>query len=57
MIGIWQVLAATIGFTALFSMGMWVGYRHGVNETEARWSQAVARGEWARKNPSNVSPS
>ena len=37
MISIWDILAASLGLTGLFGMGMWVGYRFGYSNGLATW--------------------
>lgn len=38
-----RVLAATIALTALFSMGMWIGYRSGFRDGIGTWRKDYRR--------------
>ncbi len=40
---------ALIAVASVFGLGCIVGYEKGVKDTEKRWQDAVAKGEWDRK--------
>jgi len=37
-----------------FIVGHFLGYDYGVKQTEERWSEAVARAEWADRYPTST---
>lgn len=53
---VWQLVG--IGFIAfaMFGMGLWMGYRLGVNDTEARWSATITKADWVRKHRPDLMP-
>jgi membrane protein DedA with SNARE-associated domain len=52
---VWQAcLSAFVGGMAGGAWAYWAGYRRGIRDTEARWSEAVGRSDDARRR-GNVS--
>lgn len=45
----WTFLVAVAVIIGAFGLGWFFGERHGVEETERRWGEAVSRAEWHRK--------
>ncbi len=47
-------IAALVAFAITFILGWFCGYDKGVEDTEKRWSDAVAKDNWEKKYGNRV---
>lgn len=49
-----QAISLLIAISLIGLVCLWRGYEWGVKETEKRWSDAVARADYSRNNPTST---